>query len=515
MPTQKVLNQIITKHNGIRETYTIGDIIEGYYDSLNDKFYKEDTFETEIEGASGFLYIDLSENTLYIYDVSTSSFVQVSGSGGGLEYVDTLPSPPDIKDAIYGYYSTVSYTETVAADFLDDNQYFDKTGDDYAPKSGVDLTISSDDTTYKTLVSLVLNGTDYDATYDDTTTHTFADGDTFYYKVGSIKFYAGDETNQVLYVLTRNGSEGGGDYAPGEGIDISNNVLSIKPATTSTLGGIKPDDKTVKVNINGELSGNYQGGYGIKISNDNEIETKTFVGTQAEWDNLTAAQKAKFDVVSITDDSTTLNNTPGHDIVDSTGTDMPQRSKLKFADETVTDDSTNDMTIITHTPYTAGNKIEITNREISCDETVKGTFIGTKAEWDALSAADKAKYDIVSLTDDEITPAAVVDTVADGNMNPVTSNAVADALKDVVKYVDITIDWTTATSESTIAPFTFYLGIPWPSSIPSNGHVISVTARGTWQYPTLTRIRSDNRNLLFYSSNKGAGTMYRVWYILK
>ena len=63
-----------------------------------------------------------------------TKFIQMSGSGGGLEYVDTLPSPPNIKDAIYGYYSTVSYTETVAADFLDDNEYFTKSGNDYTPK---------------------------------------------------------------------------------------------------------------------------------------------------------------------------------------------------------------------------------------------------------------------------------------------------------------------------------------------------------------------------------------------
>jgi len=57
-------------------------------------------------------------------------------------------------------------------------------------------------------------------------------------------------------------------------------------------------------------------------------------------------------------------------------------------------------------------------------------FKGTTAEWNALSVVEKAKYDLVTLTDDSST-GDVVDAVTDGVMKPVTSNAVADAITAV------------------------------------------------------------------------------------
>lgn len=53
------------------------------------------------------------------------------------------------------------------------------------------------------------------------------------------------------------------------------------------------------------------------------------------------------------------------------------------------------------------------------------TFIGTIAQWNALSAEDKARYTLVNLTDDGET-GETVDAVIDGDMRPVTSNAVYD-----------------------------------------------------------------------------------------
>lgn len=57
---------------------------------------------------------------------------------------------------------------------------------------------------------------------------------------------------------------------------------------------------------------------------------------------------------------------------------------------------------------------------------------GTQAEWDALSAAEKDKYEqaeIIGLDNNGVV--YVVDRIEAGNMNPVTSNAVANALNDV------------------------------------------------------------------------------------
>ena len=86
--------------------------------------------------------------------------------------------------------------------------------------------------------------------------------------------------------------------------------------------------------------------------------------------------------------------------------------------------------------YTAGDGIEISTLDkISVDdEYVPLTFVGTKAQWDELTVSQKAKYTLVNITDDPATGGAVVvDRVAEGNMNPVTSNAVATNMVNTVK----------------------------------------------------------------------------------
>ena len=50
---------------------------------------------------------------------------------------------------------------------------------------------------------------------------------------------------------------------------------------------------------------------------------------------------------------------------------------------------------------------------------------GTLAEWEVLSAAEKAKYDQAEVIDEYTGVPVVVDKVESGNLNPVTSNAVA------------------------------------------------------------------------------------------
>lgn len=165
-------------------------------------------------------------------------------------------------------------------------------------------------------------------------------------------------------------------------------------------------------------------GFGIDIDNG-VIKTTDFVGTQAQWNALTSAQKAAYDFVNITDDSSEVTYSPGHAISDGT-TEKTQREVLEFDGFTVTDDSVNGKTKISEVPYTAGSLIDITNKEISVDENkVKSTFVGTIAEWEALSSSEKAEYELVNLTDDLAGGAqAVVDAVEENNFSPVTSNAV-------------------------------------------------------------------------------------------
>lgn len=75
--------------------------------------------------------------------------------------------------------------------------------------------------------------------------------------------------------------------------------------------------------------------------------------------------------------------------------------------------------------YTGKSSNNSTSRVAMFDEMSK-TFRGTRTQWNALSTAEKKTYDGCALTDDynaggEI---IVVDEVANGNLNPVTSNAV-------------------------------------------------------------------------------------------
>lgn len=74
----------------------------------------------------------------------------------------------------------------------------------------------------------------------------------------------------------------------------------------------------------------------------------------------------------------------------------------------------------------AGNGINISNDDKINADTV--TFTGTRAEWEALSSSQKAKYNIVNFTDEELTDDVITDTVETGNMKAVTSNAVAESL---------------------------------------------------------------------------------------
>lgn len=60
-------------------------------------------------------------------------------------------------------------------------------------------------------------------------------------------------------------------------------------------------------------------------------------------------------------------------------------------------------------------------------------FIGTTAEWNALSTAQKNKYTLVNLTDDkEALGVEAVDSLINGDMRPVTSNAVYDSTNDII-----------------------------------------------------------------------------------
>ena len=191
----------------------------------------------------------------------------------------------------------------------------------------------------------------------------------------------------------------------------------------------------------------YYAGPGINISDDNVISSKAveFAGTQAEWDALSTQEKSVFDYINITDDTSEETYQPGHSISDGTS-EKTQREVLEFEGFTVTDDSVNGKTKVAEVPYTAGDGVEITEKEISVSDEISRTWTGTTAEWNAI--VDKSVYDgwIINITDDQASGiGVVVDAVQDGNMNAVTSNAVATALADKQDKTDNNLTTTAKT----------------------------------------------------------------------
>ena len=86
------------------------------------------------------------------------------------------------------------------------------------------------------------------------------------------------------------------------------------------------------------------------------------------------------------------------------------------------------------TAHAAGDwdSSDFTATDVTADIKSKQNYIfrGTHDEWDNLSAAEKARYDIVAFTDDGET-GDITNAVTDGDMRAITSNAVYDALNNV------------------------------------------------------------------------------------
>ena len=74
----------------------VDDVIEGYYKIDDGKFYEESTYETEIIGESGKIYVDLSTN--FSYRWSGSIFVQIGGGSSSAPKLDINPSASTIAD---------------------------------------------------------------------------------------------------------------------------------------------------------------------------------------------------------------------------------------------------------------------------------------------------------------------------------------------------------------------------------------------------------------------------------
>ena len=81
--------------------------------------------------------------------------------------------------------------------------------------------------------------------------------------------------------------------------------------------------------------------------------------------------------------------------------------------------------------------VAISSAEIDLSLYKKIWGPGPKAEWNALSTAEKTQYDEAHFNDDEDPAYTVVDEVTKGNMHAVSSNAVAEAIEDKYSTTEV------------------------------------------------------------------------------
>lgn len=181
------------------------------------------------------------------------------------------------------------------------------------------------------------------------------------------------------------------------------------------------------------------------------------------------------------------------------------------------------------------------NNELVALETGAGSsiFIGTQAEWDALSTAEKNEYTQANITDVNSVVNVPTDTIENGNLQPVTSNAVYD--KFTTKL--LTTDVPTITSDSTyvdsfnqqwsqinnntyhvrgnvvlktgITPGTQILTLPFNSLMDSNLMLVGLGQTGTAQWLGCSRNSNVIANPSYTSSNMLDGNWAFDWIISK
>lgn len=95
--------------------------------------------------------------------------------------------------------------------------------------------------------------------------------------------------------------------------------------------------------------------------------------------------------------------------------------------------STADIDVDSAISSTSENPVQNKVIKAELDKKEDLQFTGTKAEWNALTADQKKSYKIANITDDYV-GSKVVDEIAEGVMDPVTSNAVAKDKKFVTLW---------------------------------------------------------------------------------
>ena len=111
----------------------VDDVIEGYYNTTDHKFYEESTYTTEIVGEQGKIYVSLDTDTCYRW--SGSAFIEITSGGTWGSIVGTLSDQTDLQAAL-----DEKTTEEVTENLVRDTVGW--TGKNLLPNKAVSQTIN-------------------------------------------------------------------------------------------------------------------------------------------------------------------------------------------------------------------------------------------------------------------------------------------------------------------------------------------------------------------------------------
>ena len=190
-------------------------------------------------------------------------------------------------------------------------------------------------------------------------------------------------------------------------IPVAGSGSDMTGATSSTAGthGLAPAPQAGDQNK--FLKGD--GTWGAAATDDN------FVGTLAEWNALTPAEKEQYNTADITDDFN----------------DMPVDHTLSLASENPVQNKVITEALNTER-QTVVNEIGAITSEL---ENKPNTFTGTQAQWDALTAAQKAQYTLVCINDDLNFTPPIDDALSTTSERAVQNKVVTAKLNELTSVV--------------------------------------------------------------------------------
>ena len=326
------------------DTRLIKEIVNGYYNEANDKFYKESTYITEIPGEANKIYIDFNYNRIYRW--TGTGFIPLSATSD-------LELGTSHDNAYYGDYGNIAYehatenarytTSTAVGLYkvgsTEEGHISGLTAIEKADITG--LGIPAQDTTY----DVVTQSVDGLMSAEDKE------------KLDNINIVSAniDATNHVLHL-------NGDDL-----IGLEGKVDKTSVGAANGVASLDENGKVPSSQLPGSISGTLAGLDDVNIVTPTDGQVLTYDVSNSVWINSDAT-----------------GGSGGHTIEDSTGTDMTQRTNLQFIDANVIDDSTNDRTKI--------ENIQVISDEDDLDDAPDGIYIGSYDESSSILSASIVSY---------------------------------------------------------------------------------------------------------------------------